>query len=117
MHRDIRASNVLLTNDGEIKLTDFGLSRILESTFGKTNSYLGAPGWMAPEIINTEIEGYDNRTDVWSLGILALELANGKSPYEGMHPTRIIFQTVRNPPPTLDIPANWSEIFKDFTSE
>lgn len=101
---------------------DFGLSNLLKSTLGKTASYLGSPSWMAPEVISTQedgenTEGYDNRADVWSLGITAIELADGESPFQDMHPTRAIFQIVRNPPPTLLRPANWSENFIDFINE
>ncbi|KAF5269227.1 hypothetical protein FQR65_LT02528 [Abscondita terminalis] len=121
MHRDIKGSNVLLTSDGDVKLVDFGLCHVLKSPLGKTYSCLGSPDWMAPEVINMhgnlESNGYDSRADVWSLGILALELANGKSPYHNMHPSRAIFQIASNPPPGLDIPGNWSDTFKDFIDE
>ncbi|KAK5646208.1 hypothetical protein RI129_004672 [Pyrocoelia pectoralis] len=120
MHRDIKGSNVLLTSEGDIKLSDFGLSRILKSEMARTHSCLGSPNWMAPEVIsvvNPEFNGYDSRADVWSVGILALELGNGKSPYHNMHPTRAIFQIARNPPPSLDLPGNWSDSFIDFIEE
>ncbi|KAK4879246.1 hypothetical protein RN001_007392 [Aquatica leii] len=121
MHRDIKGSNVLLTSDGDVKLVDFGLSRVLKSPLGKTYSCLGSPDWMAPEVINMhgnlECNGYDSRADVWALGILALELGNGKSPFCNMHPTRAIFQIASNPPPNLDLPGNWSDTFKDFIDE
>ncbi|XP_018328516.1 neither inactivation nor afterpotential protein C isoform X2 [Agrilus planipennis] len=121
MHRDIKGSNILLTKEGEIKLVDYGLSRMLSSTLGKTDSLLGSPCWMAPEVVaSTETDedsGYGNRADVWALGITAIELADGKAPFQDMHPTRAMFQIVRNPPPTLYRPANWSEEFNDFINE
>nr|XP_022914379.1 neither inactivation nor afterpotential protein C [Onthophagus taurus] len=121
MHRDIRGSNILMTYEGEIKIIDFGLSRHLNSTLDKTDTCLGSPNWMAPEVVSspsdTGEEGYGNRADVWAMGITAIELGDGKTPFTGMHPTRALFQIVRNPPPTLQTPSNWSEIYNDFVSE
>jgi len=76
---------------------------------------------MAPEVIgdkgNMMDIGYDSRADVWAIGITAIELADGKAPFEDMHPTRALFQIVRNPPPTLYRPTNWSENLNDFIME
>lgn len=76
---------------------------------------------MAPEVVaskgNRTNSGYDSRVDVWAIGITAIELADGKAPFQDMHPTRALFQIVRNPPPTLYRPTNWSENFNDFISE
>ncbi|CAB0018434.1 unnamed protein product [Nesidiocoris tenuis] len=119
IHRDVKASNVLLTRDGEVKLVDFGLSRELSSTMGKRQTCLGSPCWMAPEVVTSKNTkgSYDNRADVWALGITAIELGDGKAPFQDMHPTRALFQIVRNPPPTLYRPANWSQDYNDFISE
>ncbi|XP_065353511.1 neither inactivation nor afterpotential protein C isoform X2 [Cloeon dipterum] len=124
MHRDIRASNILLTKSGEIKLIDFGLSRELRSTMGKRGSTVGSPCWMAPELVTSEQRSlkighdvYDNRVDTWAIGITAIELADAKAPFEDIHPTRALFQIVRNPPPTLHRPASWSQEFNDFINE
>ncbi|XP_046675327.1 neither inactivation nor afterpotential protein C isoform X3 [Homalodisca vitripennis] len=123
MHRDIRGSNILLTKLGEVKLVDFGLSRELKSTMDKRKSCIGSPSWMAPEVVTSDrIEGadpnsYDIRADVWSLGITAIELGDGKAPFEGIHPTRALFQIVRNPPPSLYRPANWTQTYNDFITE
>lgn len=121
MHRDIKANNILLSKEGEVKLVDFGLARHLSSTFGKSDTRLGSPCWMAPEVVTStpqdEESGYGNRADVWALGITAIELGDGKAPFTDMHPTRAMFQIVRNPPPTLYRPANWSEPFNDFVNE
>ncbi|XP_033606145.1 neither inactivation nor afterpotential protein C [Cryptotermes secundus] len=121
MHRDIKGSNILLTKDGEVKLVDFGLSRLLESTCDKRSTCLGSPGWMAPEVVASGLKEmdrtYDSRIDVWALGITAIELGDGKAPYQDMHPTRALFQIVKNPPPRLYRPANWSQQYNDFITE
>ncbi|XP_055376536.1 neither inactivation nor afterpotential protein C [Condylostylus longicornis] len=121
IHRDIRGSNILLTKNGEVKLSDFGLTREVDSTFGKTGTCIGSPCWMAPEIVTApekkETEIYDSRSDVWALGITAIELADGKPPFADMHPTRAMFQIVRNPPPTLIKQSAWSQNFLDFIAE
>uniref|UniRef100_A0A0A9Z196 Neither inactivation nor afterpotential protein C n=1 Tax=Lygus hesperus TaxID=30085 RepID=A0A0A9Z196_LYGHE len=119
IHRDVKASNILLTKNGEVKLVDFGLARELSSTMGKRQTCLGSPCWMAPEVVTSKgTKGsYDNRADVWALGITAIELGDGKAPFQDMHPTRALFQIVRNPPPTLYRPANWTQNYNDFISE
>ncbi|XP_025074650.1 neither inactivation nor afterpotential protein C [Pogonomyrmex barbatus] len=121
IHRDIRGSNIVLTKEGEVKLVDFGLSRMMKNELEKRHTYIGSPSWMAPEVIGNKDSGinsgYDNRVDVWAIGITAIELADGKAPFEDMHPTRALFQIIRNPPPTLYRPANWSKNLNDFISE
>ncbi|XP_055637431.1 neither inactivation nor afterpotential protein C [Toxorhynchites rutilus septentrionalis] len=120
IHRDVRGSNILLTKDGEVKLCDFGISRDFKSTLGKRGTCIGSPCWMAPEVITSsknDDEAYDNRSDVWALGITAIELGDGNPPFGDMHPTRIMFQIVRNPPPTLYRPANWTQNYNDFIAE
>ncbi|KAK9870541.1 hypothetical protein WA026_008103 [Henosepilachna vigintioctopunctata] len=120
IHRDIKASNIFLTKNGEVKIGGFGLSISLASTFGRSSSAIGSPDWMAPEVIqakDAESLNYDNRSDVWSVGITAIELGDGKTPFKDMHPTRVLFQVVRNPPPTLYRTSNWSENYNDFIAE
>lgn len=121
IHRDIRGSNILMTKDGQIKLCDFGLSRDTRSTGGKRATCIGSPSWMAPEIVASakcdKNSAYENRADVWALGITAIELADGKPPFADMHPTRAMFQILRNPPPTLYRQSNWSQNFNDFVAE
>ncbi|XP_011875420.1 PREDICTED: neither inactivation nor afterpotential protein C isoform X2 [Vollenhovia emeryi] len=117
IHRDIRGNNIVLTKEGEVKLVDFGLSRTMKSELEKRRTYIGSPSWMAPEVVGSKDSGYDSRVDVWAIGITAIELADGKAPFEAMHPTRALFQIVRNPPPTLYRPANWSKNLNDFISE
>lgn len=121
VHRDVRGSNILLTSEGEVKLCDFGLTKSLGGTFGKRSTCIGSPCWMAPEMFGTSSkkneELYGSRVDVWGLGITAIELGDGAAPFLDMHPTRTIFQIVRNPPPTLYRPANWSQNYNDFIAE
>lgn len=120
IHRDIRGHNILLTKEGEVKLIDFGLARGIKGEMGKRRTSIGSPCWMAPEIIASRSDpkgGYGMRADVWSIGITAIELADGKAPYQDIHPTRTLFQIVRNPPPTLYRPDNWSANFIDFITE
>lgn len=120
IHRDVRGNNILLTKEGEVKLCDFGLSKDTRTTYGKRGSNVGSPNWMAPEVITSNAKGddvYNNRSDVWALGITAIELGDGSAPYAEMHPTRIIFQVVRNPPPTLYRQSNWTQTFNDFIAE
>lgn len=117
IHRDVRASNILLTNEGEVKLSDFGLSCRLSTNLGKRSTAIGSPSWMAPEVVTGGDGAYGNRADVWSLGVTAIELADGKAPFQEMHPTRALFQIVRNPPPTLHRPSLWSNNLNDFISE
>uniref|UniRef100_A0A182QQM6 non-specific serine/threonine protein kinase n=1 Tax=Anopheles farauti TaxID=69004 RepID=A0A182QQM6_9DIPT len=120
VHRDVRGSNILMTKDGEVKLCDYGLARDTKSTLGKRGTCIGSPCWMAPEVVTSsksEKDVYDNRSDVWALGITAIELGDGKPPFADMHATRAMFQIVRNPPPTLYRQSNWSQEFNDFIAE
>ncbi|XP_028035821.1 neither inactivation nor afterpotential protein C [Bombyx mandarina] len=117
MHRNIRCSNILITKDGEVKLSDFGLSCKLSGTLDKSKTNVGSPSWMAPEVVTCGNDGYGNRIDVWALGITTIEMADGKAPYQDMHPTRALFQIVRCPPPTISKPSMWSNDINDFISE
>lgn len=116
MHRNIRCSNILITKDGEIKLSDFGISCQLKSTMDRSKTIIGSPSWMAPEVVVCG-EGYENRADVWALGITAIEMVDAKAPFQDMHPTRALFQIVRNPPPSVSKPAMSSNEINDFIAE
>uniref|UniRef100_A0A673KQW8 non-specific serine/threonine protein kinase n=1 Tax=Sinocyclocheilus rhinocerous TaxID=307959 RepID=A0A673KQW8_9TELE len=116
IHRDIKGQNVLLTENAEIKLVDFGVSAQLDRTIGRRNTFIGTPYWMAPEVIacdDSPDSTYDYRSDVWSLGITALEMAEGAPPLCDMHPMRALFLIPRNPPPKLKS-KKWSKKFQTF---
>uniref|UniRef100_A0A8C2FS25 non-specific serine/threonine protein kinase n=1 Tax=Cyprinus carpio TaxID=7962 RepID=A0A8C2FS25_CYPCA len=117
IHRDIKGNNILLTTEGGIKMVDFGVSAQLTNTRLRRNTSVGTPFWMAPEVIACEQQldsTYDERCDVWSLGITAIELGDGDPPLADLHPMRALFKIPRNPPPTLHQPELWSNDFNDF---
>lgn len=112
--------NILLTETGAVKLVDFGVSSHLAATMARRNTSVGTPYWMAPEVIACEQQldqSYDSRCDVWSVGITAIELAEGDPPLSDIHPMRALFQIPRNPPPALRRPEAYGAALSGFIGE
>lgn len=115
IHRDIKAGNILLNDDGIVKLADFGVVGVLNDANAKRCTVIGTPYWMAPEVI--EEVGHDSKADIWSLGITCIEMAQGFPPLYNLHPMRAIFKIPNSPPPTLAFPKDFSDEFNDFISK
>jgi serine/threonine-protein kinase 24/25/MST4 len=111
MHRDIKPSNILLTNNGDVKIADFGVSTQLNDTFDNRNSYVGTINWMAPEILEDDAS-YGLEVDIWSIGIMAIELAIGVVPYTNMTQFEVLKSIKESEPPKLI--GNFSDSFKEF---
>ncbi|CAN0213372.1 unnamed protein product, partial [Ectocarpus fasciculatus] len=112
LHRDIKSDNVLVNLEGKVKLADFGFAAALTAEQDKRASVVGTPYWMAPEIIKG-LE-YDGKVDVWSMGITALEMAEGEPPLLHEPPLRALLLISINPSPRLKDPNKWSRGFIHF---
>ncbi|KAF6026806.1 MAP4K1 [Bugula neritina] len=117
MHRDIKGANILLTDDGEVKLADFGVSAQITQTMCKRKSFIGTPYWMAPEVAAVERKGgYDFKCDIWAVGITSIEFAELQPPMFDIHPMRALFIMAKSgfKPPALKNKRKWSENFQNF---
>nr|XP_032818595.1 mitogen-activated protein kinase kinase kinase kinase 3-like isoform X2 [Petromyzon marinus] len=117
MHRDIKGANILLTDHGDVKLADFGVSAQITATIAKRKSFIGTPYWMAPEVAAVERKGgYNQQCDVWAVGITAIELAELQPPLFDLHPMRVLFLMSKSgyQPPKLKEKGRWSPVFHNF---
>ncbi|KAM6997975.1 STE20-like serine/threonine-protein kinase isoform 2-T2 [Tautogolabrus adspersus] len=117
IHRDLKAGNILLSLNGEVKLADFGVSAKNTKTLQRRDSFIGTPYWMAPEVVMCETSKdrpYDYKADIWSLGVTLIELAQVEPPNHEMNPMRVLLKIAKAEPPTLMHPSRWSPEFSDF---
>ncbi|OWB78355.1 hypothetical protein B5S32_g2547 [[Candida] boidinii] len=112
IHRDIKAANLLISDQGDVKIADFGVATQLSNNLSKRNTVVGTPYWMPPEIICQK--KYNNSADVWSLGITAIEMAYGLPPLSQYPPMQAIFRIADGEQPSLG--SGFSEEFNDFVN-
>lgn len=117
MHRDIKGANILLTDEGDVKLADFGVSAQITATMCKRKSFIGTPYWMAPEVAAVERKGgYNQQCDIWAVGITAIEFAELQPPMFDLHPMRALFLMSKSgfKPPQLKDKNKWTSVFQHF---
>ncbi|KAH9601591.1 Protein kinase domain [Trypanosoma melophagium] len=114
MHRDVKSDNILLSSRGEVKLGDFGLATLVSAPKGTRRTVVGTPYWMAPEVASGK--AYNIKADVWSAGILFIELCDGKPPLMGINPIRALLKICTGPPPVMKSVKKWSELCQEFAN-
>ena len=115
IHRDVKCGNILLNRDGYAKLGDFGVSTSLATSLSRRVSKIGSPYWMSPEVITQN--KYNSKTDIWSLGITCIEMAEGDPPNHNLRHYQVVKVIVQKPPKGLSFPEKWSPEFNDFVSK
>ena len=118
IHRDLKGANILLTNSGDVKLIDFGVSAELKSPDDKRNTLIGTPYWMAPEVIANKTGNvpYEFKSDMWSLGITLIELAEMNPPLHQIHPMKALMMIPMRDSPFFESPDKWGKDFRDFVT-